>query len=69
VITPALFDKLVKEEIELQLKLHYLTDTRLLRVFKETSMQKLKDVHKFRQTNRELALRLSYSIKRYNDWE
>lgn len=43
ILTPKIFDKIVRDEIERQLKVRYLTDKRLPDLYKEVPEQKLKD--------------------------
>ena len=43
ILTPKIFDKIVRDEIERQLKVRYMTDQRLPDLYKEVPEQKLKD--------------------------
>lgn len=43
ILTPKLFDKIVKDEIERQFKLRYLTDQRIPDVYKEATEQELRN--------------------------
>ena len=43
ILTPKIFDKIVRDEIERQFKVRYLTDQRLPDFYKEVPEQKLKD--------------------------
>ena len=43
ILIPKIFDRIVRDEIELQLKVRYLTDQRLPDLYKEVPEQKLKD--------------------------